>query len=582
MPKSLSFQSADIAKQNITDDALGKISKLYSDWADEISSRAKELEGRSGASYSLQRLNMLQLEGQLRETSRHISNEVSKIVKDSIYLVSDAVVQANNSWLKDMGFPANGVDSAFVSVPDQTVRRLITGQIYDTGWSLSKSIWSDNEDTLKKLYALVARGVAENMPISEIAKTLSSYVSPDRYKMWNLVAPDGKRIYPKNVEYNSQRLARTLIQHGYQTSFIAVTEKNPFVIDYIWRANGSRVCQLCVDRDGQHYKKDELPLDHPNGMCTMEPNTDPDIENKLADWINSPDGTFPEIDSFASNFGYLPNVKSSVEAKKNESLDAAWCKKNCFPPRMMEGFGWRKNGSERNDLADVLASDFVSDDYRKVFKKAVGNVREYTNNSNGSYYNPKAWAHGTNYVNLSPSSISKNFSNKYKTIFHELGHAIDDLASGFDKKYSSMPKYGFREALVEDVLGLVKRLDNDPEYAARIRDMLRDNDSHGVQDALSSLPYFEFTEYKGLKGKKNEWKVEEITSINDFYNIRPRWGHSPDYWSRSDAVNESASELFANISSATVCEEEMAYMKECFPRSVECFNNIISNIAAKL
>lgn len=317
MPKSLSFQSADVAKQNITTDALENISQLYQYWADEINDKKWELFSKTAPSASLQYLNMGQLESQLRETSKQVSNEVYEIVKNSIYMTADAVVQANNDWLKNMGFPVNGVDSAFVSVPDQTVRRLVTGQIYDTGWSLSKSIWGDNEDTLKKLYAYVAQGVAENMPIKDIAKNLSAYVSPDRYKMWNLVAPDGKRIYPKNVEYNSQRLARTLIQHGYQTSFIAVTEKNPFVIDYIWRANGSRVCQLCMDRDGQHYKKDELPLDHPNGMCTMEPNTDPDIEDKLADWINSIDGTYPDLDAFASNFGYeafpVKNVNDFID-----------------------------------------------------------------------------------------------------------------------------------------------------------------------------------------------------------------------------------------------------------------------------
>lgn len=304
MAKSLSFQSADAAKQNITTDALENISQLYQYWASEINDKKWDLFSKTAPSASLQRLNLDQLERQLMETSKQVSNEVYGIVKDSIYLTADAVVQANNDWLKNMGFPVNGVDSAFVSVPDQTVRRLVTGQIYDTGWSLSKSIWGDNEDTLKKLYALVARGAAENLPIGEIAKTLSSYVSPDRYKMWNLIAPDGKRIYPKNVEYNSQRLARTLIQHGYQTSFIAVTEKNPLIEDYIWRANGSRVCQLCMDRDGHHYKKDELPLDHPNGMCTMEPGVVSDIEGKLADWINSIDGTYPDLDAFASNFGY--------------------------------------------------------------------------------------------------------------------------------------------------------------------------------------------------------------------------------------------------------------------------------------
>ena len=95
-----------------------------------------------------------------------------------------------------------------------------------------------------------------------------------------------------------------MVQHSYQQSFDAVCHNNPFVIDYVWRANGSRVCELCLDRDGKHYPKDALPLDHPNGMCTMEPNVDDNMDDKLVEWFNSEDGTFPEIDEFAKEFGY--------------------------------------------------------------------------------------------------------------------------------------------------------------------------------------------------------------------------------------------------------------------------------------
>ena len=45
-------------------------------------------------------------------------------------------------------------------------------------------------------------------------------------------------------------------------------------------------------------------MDHPNGMCVMEPVISKDINDQLADWFNSPDGTYPEIDEFAGNFGY--------------------------------------------------------------------------------------------------------------------------------------------------------------------------------------------------------------------------------------------------------------------------------------
>ena len=313
----LIFQNADIAKAAITDAAKKDIAKLYSDWADEIGEKAQYYKTKTNASSWLQEQNMRQLQAQLTATSHQISNEVYGIAKDSIYQVSDAVVQANNKWLIGLGFPVDGVNSAFVSVPDQIVRRLITGQIYESGWSLSKAIWTDNEKTLHDIYGIVAKGLAENMSAYDISKLLEKYVSPSKAKQWNLKMPDGVKIYKKSVDYNAQRLVRTLVQHGYQQSFIATTKDNPFVEYYIWIANGSRTCLLCADRDGKHYAKDELPMDHPNGMCTMEPYVDDSkMIDQLADWVNSPDGTYPDIDEFAKQFGYESSIKESVKSNQ--------------------------------------------------------------------------------------------------------------------------------------------------------------------------------------------------------------------------------------------------------------------------
>ncbi len=310
----LIFQSAEAARDAITNDANIKIQKLYESWADELQTRAEYYGRKTASSYGLKRLNTLQLQEQMKETARRISKEVEGVAKNSIYLVASSVIEANNDWLKKLGFPAEG---AFASIPDQTVRRLVTGQIYQGGWNLSSAIWGDNQDTLAKLYELTAKGLAQNMSVYDISKMLEQYVSPNRKLPWNLTMPDGKKIYRKQVDYNAQRLVRTLTQHGYQTSFIAVTEKNPFITKVIWRANGSRVCPLCLSRDGKEFNKNEVPMDHPNGMCTMEPKVADNLEDKLADWVNSPDGTFPEIDEFAKEFGYVPEVKVNMGSSFN-------------------------------------------------------------------------------------------------------------------------------------------------------------------------------------------------------------------------------------------------------------------------
>lgn len=303
---SLLFKDAEKARDAITASQQKEIQNLYSKWADDVADRARFYSHKTTASSSVSERQMKELEKMLREQSKEVSNEIYRGIKSSMYTVADAVVQSNNAWLTSLGFDAGKIDAAFNYVPDSVVRNIVTGQIYDSGWSLSKKIWSDNEKTLKDIYAIVGKGVAENKPIYEIAKELESYVRPGAKLPWNLTAPDGVRIYKKTIDYNAQRLARTLVQHSYQQSFIAATIKNPFITSYRWIANGSRVCQLCMDRDGQVFAKGDLPMDHPNGMCTMEPIIVDDLNDQLVDWFNNPDGYFPEIDEFAKNFGYNP------------------------------------------------------------------------------------------------------------------------------------------------------------------------------------------------------------------------------------------------------------------------------------
>lgn len=300
----LIFKNAEKVRDSITESQKKDIVKLYNDWADEVGKMADYYAKKATASAPLSERYYKELKKQLQETSHQVSNEVYKQIKNNMYIVSDSVIADNVNWLKQFGFSEEGLNAAFSFVPDSVVRSIVTGQVYESGWSLSARIWGNNEETMKDLYRIVAGGVAQQMPIYDISKQLEQYVRPEAAKQWNLIDKDGRRIYPRQIDYNAQRLARTLVQHSYQQSFDAVCHNNPFIIDYVWNANGSRVCEICLDRDGRHYDKDKLPLDHPNGMCVMEPNVDDNMADKLVEWFNSEDGTFPEIDEFAKQFGY--------------------------------------------------------------------------------------------------------------------------------------------------------------------------------------------------------------------------------------------------------------------------------------
>lgn len=333
----LIFKNAEKAKSAIMESQQKEIRDLYEKWADEIGEKAKYYSHKSNASAPVSERYYKELQKQLRQTSHEVSNEIYKKIKSNMYTISDAVIKDNVEWLSSFGFSKEGLNAAFSYVPNDVVQRLVTGQIYESGWSLSSRIWGDNERTLKDIYQVMARGISEQKPIYEIAKDLEAYVRPSARLPWNLRMNDGKKIYKKQVDYNAQRLARTLTQHSYQQSFIAATEKNPFVKEYVWISNGSRVCDLCKQRDGMHFKKGELPMDHPNGMCTMEPVVDnEEMKNQLVDWFNSPDGTYPEIDEFASNFGYtaLPKEEKKIDNQREikvvngKDITETWTRRN--------------------------------------------------------------------------------------------------------------------------------------------------------------------------------------------------------------------------------------------------------------
>ena len=557
---SLIFKDAEAAKAAIMASQQKEIAKLYEDWADEIGERAKYYSHKSTASAPVSERYYRELQKQLRQTSQEVSNEIYKKIKSNIYTVADAVVSDNVKWLESFGFSSDGLNAAFSYVPHEIVQNLVTGQIYDSGWSLSSRIWGDNEQTLKDIYQVMAKGLAENKPIYEIAKDLESYVRPSAKLPWNLRMADGKKIYKKQVDYNAQRLARTLVQHGYQQSFIATTQKNPFITEYIWRSNGSRVCDLCKARDGVHYKKTELPMDHPNGMCTMEPAVADDMIDQLADWFNSPDGTYPEIDAFAGNFGYQASKIGNIGVQSTQQIRSYTDKQIKNASKFLKEFEFEdaSTDSYMNTLKNT------EQEFQNVFVDALKKkVKNWDYSEGSSFYSShrKEIKLNDKAVNAWLLDLKGTDIHMKQTLFHEIGHAIDDLAPGNIAKYSKSSKFKFKEAMIKDMKEMNNRVkSNDRDFIKALNDMIRDDSSKGVQDAISAM------HCKGIG-------LSDVKA-----QVRVRWSHSQEYYERSNAKNEAASELFANICGAKADQKAQEYMKKYFPNAVEEFEKIIKEI----
>jgi len=294
----LSLKDSETARNAITKQQQKQIKKLYRDVAKDIAKEAKSLKSKTNIS-SIMRTQYLQtLEKQIAVEVSKISTELHKITKDGIQGVAEATTKETLQWLSKLGFQTKGLLS---NVPANVVRNIATGQVYTTGWSLSQRIWGIEQKTLQDIHTVIAKGVAKNASVYEIAKDLEKYVDPSAAKKW-----DWNKVYPgtsRKVDYNAQRLARTLTQHAFQQATKECNDPNPFIDGYIWHSAmiHGRTCSTCMDRDGQFFTKEEVPMDHPQGLCTILPYVGKDLSfvaNQIADWTEAPEGTYPDIDQF--------------------------------------------------------------------------------------------------------------------------------------------------------------------------------------------------------------------------------------------------------------------------------------------
>ena len=300
------LRTANEIRENISRKQQKKLYKLYLEVYNNI---VKDLKKMKGETAGIQEISLRVLQRDLRQYIKDIHTEMEKEIINNMTDVSRKVVEDTRDFLKKLGF--HDVEGAFSYVPREITNRIVNGQIYAGNWSLSQTIWGHTNNFNDKLSYIVAKGTAQGKSAYDIAKDLEKYVNPAVAKKSRVIEfkVNGKKekFYFGNVDYNAQRLARTMVSHAYQQTFQLVNEKDPFVKDYVWISSlqHGRTCSLCFERHGKHFKKDELPLDHPNGMCTFEayiPYSMNEISDKIIKWYNSPTGTFPELDEYAKTF----------------------------------------------------------------------------------------------------------------------------------------------------------------------------------------------------------------------------------------------------------------------------------------
>lgn len=261
----LKFYHGELARIATNKKNQVRIKKLYFDVAKDIRAKAESLKDNPNVSAQMERVRLQQLKFQTYEAFDDVGKTLEGYMKEGMRDVSAGIVVDVQKFLDTSGLK---IKEAFSHIPQEIVAAVSSGKVYEQSWTLSKAIWADSKKSKKDIDEIIAKGIAENKSAYDIAKDLEKYVNPNARKPWDWgkVYPGTKRI----IDYNAQRLARTLITHAYQQSLIETAKKNPYVTGVKWIAsNSSRVCELCEERDGKIYALKDVPLDHPNGMCTQ-------------------------------------------------------------------------------------------------------------------------------------------------------------------------------------------------------------------------------------------------------------------------------------------------------------------------
>lgn len=304
------FIKAQGKRVAITNEQTKQIKKMYHDILNDLKPRVDYLKTRDSMTSERKLMYLNELVENLEERLESLDKKTETLIKKNMNIVIGEVIKENQEFLKTLGFSQEIAKVAYSHIPQDVINEIITGKLYEGRWSLSKAIWNNNTLKNKELEYIVSKGVAEQKSAFEIAKDLEKYVNPSSAKPW-----DFRKVYPKlvgnaTIDYNAQRLARTMVSQAYQESFVRATIKNPFITYYRWLiSNSDRVCPICIERgESDHgygvglYKKDELPLDHPNGMCTWSVVTKPleSVSKDIADWAKgeAPEKLSKEIDDF--------------------------------------------------------------------------------------------------------------------------------------------------------------------------------------------------------------------------------------------------------------------------------------------
>ena len=486
-----------------------------------------------------------------------------------------------------------------VSITNQKVINLIkSGKIYEPDKNgnfvdLDNRLWNAANASGKKLQDAILSCFAQGMGPADMARVIEEF-GKGGHRTWNQkkirekLGPGYARSHSGGLDYPALRLARTTHTHSNQLRVIEGKNDNPYInkIKYHSVHSANRTCKMCIERDGQIFPINKVPLDHPNGMCWLEPvssMTNDEIAQDLAKWIRGEsnsgimDKAFPELKDTPNYKDTKPIKKTTIKETKPKTKSELENKINEYITHWEDLNTQGEKGKKYlQEMRDVINK--YPDNIKEAFFKINPQIKKWTH-SGGAYWNTFSATINADIDKLLERT-TKYGRGKYDTWFHENGHAMDAIlgkmyntAKGnYTGKVLSAQK-PFINALKKDFenqkVMLKKKYLKEKGYNV---ENISDSDINQMIDdkQLNAL----YNHY--LYGVHKTGGIQDIVEGMSNCKISIQWGHGKEYWNRGNREEEYASEAWANILGSYSDDETYEYMKEYFPNAMKMQQTLIN------
>lgn len=576
-------------------------------YMDTINRGIKNAYGDSKAVKNLTASYSQQIYDELLKVVMKYNSKVAKDLSDINKQMMQLLMGDGYQQIKEQ------VDKLVDIVNADTVEQLIRGKLYEDRKGLDKRLWSCTNTSGEKIEDAVASCMAEGMSAADMAENLKQFAMGghhtwSRNKIREKLGSGYARKYSSGLDYESLRLARTTITHQAQIETINTRKVNPYMGGVKWHSNheAGRTCDLCNSRDGHIFivDKEDIPLDHPNGACWLEPvwmingkeATPEEIAKDMRAWANG------EKNSGAMN--KIPEYKGLGGTKQ----PAKSIKKTIKKAVKQRGiYTEEERAAKYTELHETLKKQisktnkkYTTEGILEALKQAPLDVQDMylsigefqrTNSTGGAFYSPTDKKIHMSLKDERNLRIQFGEKHRYDVLFHEWGHMIDDQATPDDFKmyrFSGGSEPMYNKITLKNAIkptGLAQSFERD----------MKNWQAKWVQEKFHGKKTLENTPAALVNGKFADFlhdnevftiALQDAAKGMSAGAVKTKWGHDAKYYTRNQDGNISAyesacievsSELWAEISSSMTQPETRKFLYENFPEMMKSYDKLVKD-----